>query len=156
MKKTIFVFLLIMGLGLTSTSIPCFGQEEQKQEEEQKAKLEEIQRSFYTYDPAGRRDPFRDLLAGSEAKEEAGTKAISEMSIDDLILIGILKIKTNLMGIIRGPQGFPFRINEGDKFKDGFVLSIEESKIIFRKTKNRGIPLTRPINVTKEINPEER
>jgi len=32
MKKTIFVFLLIMGLGLTSTSIPCFGQEEQKQE----------------------------------------------------------------------------------------------------------------------------
>ncbi|HZX09490.1 MAG TPA: hypothetical protein VFG01_00975 [Acidobacteriota bacterium] len=156
MKKTIFVLLLLCVFLSTSTLTPCFAQEEKSQEEEKSAAIEQIQRSFYTYNPAGRRDPFRDLLAGTEADEEAGIKAVSEMSIDDIILIGILKIKDNLFGIIRGPQGFPFRINEGDKFKDGFVLTIEGKKIIFRKTKNRGIPLSRPINVTKEINPEER
>jgi Tfp pilus assembly protein PilP len=156
MKKPNLVLILLFVFLSTSTLIPCFGQEEKDQEKQERAAVEQIQRSLYTYDPAGRRDPFRDLLAGTEADEEAGMKTVSEMSIDDIILIGILKIKTNLTGIIRGPQGFPFRINEGDKFKDGFVLSVEERKIIFRKTKNRGIPLSRPINVTKEINPEER
>jgi len=152
-KTTLFVLCVFL---LTSTLL-CFPyQENKEQKKSEKPPQEQIQRKTYSYNPAGRRDPFRDLLAGSEAEEETGMRAVSEMSIDDIILIGILKIKNNLIGIIRGPQGFPFRINEGNKFKDGFVLSIQETKITFRKTKNRGIPLSRPINVTKEINPEER
>ncbi|MFW6140407.1 MAG: hypothetical protein ACOC5S_03535 [Acidobacteriota bacterium] len=151
MKKTILILLLLFVFLSTSAFLPCLGQEK-----EEKAAAEQIQRSFYTYDPGGRRDPFKDLFAGTEAEEGTGIKAVSEMSIDDINLIGILKIETNLIGIIRDPQGFPFQINEGDKFKDGFVLTLEEKKVIFRKTKNRGIPLSKPINVTKEINPEER
>ena len=155
MKRIIFITLALCLLLSTFLHTPCFAQEE-KSQEENSASMEQIQRRLYTYDPAGRRDPFKDLLAGTEADEEGVMRAISEMSIDDIILIGILKIKTSLIGIIRGPQGFPFRINEGDQFEDGFVLTIEERKVVFRKTKNRGIPLSRPINVTKEINPEER
>ena len=155
MKRIIFITLALYLFSSIFLHTPCFAQEE-KSQEENSASMEQIQRSLYTYDPAGRRDPFKDLLAGTEADEEGVMRAISEMSIDDIILIGILKIKTSLIGIIRGPQGFPFRINEGDQFEDGFVLTIEERKVIFRKTKNRGIPLSRPINVTKEINPEER
>jgi Tfp pilus assembly protein PilP len=156
MKKTVFA-LSLLSLFLTIFILtPAASQETQEQIKSEEPKMEQIQRNIYTYNPAGRRDPFKDLLAGSEAEKEQGTKAVSEMSIDDIVLIGILAIENNLIGIIRGPQGFPFRINEGDKFNDGFVLSIKEREIIFRKTKNRGIPLSRPINVTKEINPEER
>jgi hypothetical protein len=155
MKRIIFITLALYLFFSIFLLTPCFAQEE-KSQEENSASMEQVQRRLYSYDPAGRRDPFKDLLAGTEADEEGVMRAISEMSIDDIILIGILKIKTSLIGIIRGPQGFPFRINEGDQFEDGFVLTIEERKVIFRKTKNRGIPLSRPINVTKEINPEER
>ncbi|MBD3414452.1 MAG: hypothetical protein GF421_08490 [Candidatus Aminicenantes bacterium] len=154
MKKT--TWFVILAFLWASPAISLTAQEQTKQEMDEKPDFQQIQRKIYTYDPAGRRDPFRDLLAGSEVEEEQGTKTVSEMSIDDINLIGIIKIKTNLTGIIRGPQGFPYKIHDGDKFKDGFVLTIDEKKVIFRKTKNRGIPLSKPINVTKEINPEER
>ncbi len=151
-KTTLFLlsFCLIL-----FTAVPSPGQETQGQEQE-KTDIGQIQRTIYTYDPQGRRDPFRDLLAGTDVEEGQEIKVVSEMSIDDINLIGILKIEGLLSGIIRGPQGFPYKIYEGDKFKDGFVLSIEEKKVTFRKTKNRGIPLSRPIDVTKEINPQER
>jgi len=155
MKKTTICTLLSVCL-FTAFLIPAYGQEITGEETAEEPSINQIERETYTYNPAGRRDPFRDLLGGSEAEEEAGTKTVSQMSIDNIILIGILKIENNLIGIIRGPQGFPYRINEGDQFNDGFVLTIKERQIIFRKTKNRGIPLSRPINVTKEINPQER
>ncbi len=155
MKKTT-IFIILSVCLFAAFLAPAYSQEKTDPEKAEEPSIKQIQREAYTYNPAGRRDPFRDLLAGSEAEEKAGTKAVSEMSIDDVILIGILKIEKNLIGIIRGPQGFPFKINEGDQFNDGFVLTIKERQIIFRKTKNRGIPLSRPINVTKEINPEER
>ena len=155
MKKTTLFTILCVCL-LSALLSPAFGQEKTGGETAKQSSIDQIERETFTYNPAGRRDPFRDLLAGSEAEEQSGTKAISEMSIDNIILIGILKIENNLIGIIRGPQGFPYRINEGDQFNDGFVLTIKERQIIFRKTKNRGVPLSRPIDITKEINPQER
>ncbi len=155
MKKTTIFTILFVCL-ITVLLAPAYSQEKTGQEKAEEPSIRQIEREIYTYNPAGRRDPFKDLLAGSEAEDKPGTKAVSEMSIDNIILIGIIKIENNLIGIIRGPQGFPYQINEGDQFNDGFVLTIKERQIIFRKTKNRGIPLSRPINVTKEINPEER
>lgn len=122
----------------------------------QQIQVEQTGKILYTYDPAGRRDPFRDLLAGRDAKEDNLDAGISEMSIDDIILIGIVVLNDKPIGIIKGPQGFPYRVYPGDKFKDGFVLTVDKSKVVFRKTRDRGIPLSRPEDITKEINPEER
>jgi len=55
-----------------------------------------------------------------------------------------------------GPQGFPYFVNVGDKFSDGYVLSISDFQVVFRKTNERGVPLMRPRDIIKEINPEER
>ena len=81
---------------------------------------------------------------------------VANMAIDDVVLIGITKVRGKLNAVINGPQGFPETIKTGDKFADGFVLSIHESKVVFRKTRERGVPLYKPKDVVKEINPEER
>jgi Tfp pilus assembly protein PilP len=78
------------------------------------------------------------------------------MSIDDTTLVGIVKTKQKLTAIVSGPQGFPYFIKAGDKFADGYVLSINDYQVVFRKTNERGIPLMRPKDIIKEINPEER
>jgi len=109
-----------------------------------------------TYDPAGRRDPFKDLLGGKDIKEKSAVGGIPRMSIDDTTLVGIVKTKQKLTAIVSGPQGFPYFIKAGDKFADGYVLSIKEDQVVFRKTNERGIPLMRPRDIIKEINPEER
>jgi Tfp pilus assembly protein PilP len=109
-----------------------------------------------TYDPAGRRDPFKNLLAGKDVKDKSAPGGISQMSIDDTTLVGIINADQKLTAIVSGPQGFPFFIKTGDRFADGYVLSITDSQVVFRKTNERGIPLMRSKDITKEINPEER
>lgn len=116
----------------------------------------DVTKKKIVYNPAGRRDPFRNLLAGGEVQDKLLKGGISQMSIDDIVLIGIVKIKGNFSAIINGPQGFPYTVEEGNKFADGHILSIDGSKVTFRQTKERGVPLYRPRNVIKEINPEER
>lgn len=109
-----------------------------------------------TYDPAGRRDPFKNLLAGKDVKDKSAPGGIPQLSIDDTTLVGIVKAKAKLTAIVSGPQGFPFFVKAGDKFADGYILSINESQVVFRKTSERGIPLMRPKDIIKEIVPEER
>jgi hypothetical protein len=109
-----------------------------------------------SYQPAGRRDPFKNLLAGKEIKEKTQAGATPQLYIDDVNLIGIVKYKKKYTAILSGPQGFPYYFEVGDKLSDGFILAINENEVIFRKTNERGIPLTRPKDIVKEIKPEER
>ena len=102
------------------------------------------------YNPEGRRDPFKDLLTGRELREKTATGE-PQVFIDDLILFGIVKNKNIYTAIIGLPQGFPKFVKVGDKFTDGYVLSITESQVVLRKTHERGLPLIRPRDIIKEI-----
>jgi len=141
--------LLLVGL------LPLCAQEE-TQESQSKPPEEIFQKRPQKYFPEDRRDPFKDLLAGKEIEEKTGKEGVGAYTIDDIVLIGIVKIKGQFLALINGPQGFPYKIIAGDEFANGFVLSIDGSKITLRQTSDRGIPLTRPRDITKEINPEER
>lgn len=109
--------------------------------------------STFTYNPEGRRDPFRDLLAGRDIRERSATGE-PQIFIDDLILFGISKTAKGFTAMMGLPQGFPMFVKVGDKFSDGFVLSINETQVVLRKTHERGIPLMRPRDIIKEITEE--
>jgi Tfp pilus assembly protein PilP len=153
MKKMLIFFLVVSFISLGI--FPLLSQEEKN-----KSRVEISstggEKPYPSYNPRGRRDPFRDLLAGREVKEKALVGGVPQLSINDVNLIGIVKAKGKYTAIINGPQGFPFFIKKGDRFSDGFVLSIKESQVVLRKTKERGIPLMKPKDIVKEINPEER
>jgi len=109
-----------------------------------------------TYNPAGRRDPFKDLLAGRDTKNRGARAGTPQLYIDDITLIGISKRNNVYAAIVNGPQGFPHTLRAGDKLSDGFILSISDTKVVFRKTQERGFPLMKPKDITKEMNPEGR
>jgi len=153
MKKSILSFLV--SLIVIFLSFEALFSQEKKFQESQLPQMTQ-EKIAPSYNPQGRRDPFKDLLAGRELKEKTGKEGVPQMSIDDVVLIGIVKAKGKFTAIISGAQGFPYYLKVGDRFVDGFVLSINDSKVIFRKTNDRGIPLLRPRDITKEINPEER
>jgi len=108
------------------------------------------------YNPGSRRDPFKDLLAGKEFKERAGSGEISELAIDDLVLKGIVRHRGKLTAILGGPQGFPLFVHTGTRFADGYILSLTDTQVVFRKISVRGMPLMRPKDIVKEIVAEER
>jgi Tfp pilus assembly protein PilP len=153
MKK---IMIAALCLGLLFVSLQPLTAQEETEASQAKPPPDVFQKSEQKYQAEGRRDPFKDLLAGKEVEEKAGQEGVSSYMIDDIVLIGIVKIKGKYIAIINGPQGFPYKIMPDEIFANGFVLSIDDSKVVFRQTKDRGMPLTRPRDITKEINPEEQ
>ena len=147
MRKIAFIILIV---GLTGL-VPLLAQETAAAPPPGAAQTVAPTPGF-TYNPEGRRDPFKDLLAGG-VRERAATGE-PQVFIDDLILFGIVKNKKTYTAMIGMPQGFPMFVKVGDKFTDGFVLSITESQVVFRKTHERGMPLMRPRDIVKEITEE--
>ncbi len=148
--------MLFLAAGLMLWTLQPLAAQEEKQEPPAKPPEEMFEKQPASYTSEGRRDPFKDLLAGSDIEEKGATEGVTSYMIDDIVLIGIVKIKSKYIAIINGPQGFPYKIKVGDKFANGFVLSIDDAKVVFRQTQDRGMPLTRPRDITKEINPQER
>ena len=147
------ILLLCLSFFLGGNGL-LFAQEEKPAPE--RVALIDLQMDQPTYDATGRRDPFKNLLGGKELKEKSTLGATPQLYIDDVNLIGIVKYKKKYTAILSGPQGFPYYFEIGDKLSDGFILSIGETQVMFRKTNERGIPLTKPKDIIKEINPEER
>ena len=87
----------------------------------------------FTYDPAGRRDPFRSLLA-RQAKEELGQRppGLRGMGIEEIKLQGILKIPEGYVGMIQGTDNMSYLIRPGTVLYDGTVELIEQGKVVFR------------------------
>ncbi len=151
MKRKILYFSCLC-LILSGSSL--FFSQEKKSVEAKTTRVQENRPPFYN--PAGRRDPFRNLLGGRDVQTPTDAEGIPQIYIDDVVLIGIVKARGKLTAIINSGQGFPYYINDGEKFADGFVRLIEESRIIFSKTHERGIPLSKPKDVIKEIYPQEQ
>jgi len=148
------VILLSCAVLLFTAGSLLFSQEAAKPEEQ--PATPGLRSQISTYDQAGRRDPFKNLLAGKEIKEKSEAGSTPQLYVDDVNLIGIVKYKKKYTAILSGPQGFPYYFEVGDKLSDAFILAISENQVIFRKTNERGIPLTRPKDLVKEIKPEER
>jgi len=110
----------------------------------------------FSYDPAGRRDPFKDLIGGRDIKDKRIVTGLSDMTIDEIKLLGIVKMGDKLQAIASMIDGFPLTLREGDVLLDGYVLTIRPDAVVFRQTKDKGIPLMRPRDIVKEITPEER
>ena len=153
MKKSLTLITLFCFIFLFT---PLIFTQEEKKEPEEKSLKPSPETSLQVYAPGGRRDPFRDLLGGKEVKETASTGEMGQLSLDDIVLVGITKARGKFTAIVNDPQGFPHFIKVGHKFTDGFVLKIDESTVVFRKTRGRGVPLRKPRDIVKALFPEER
>ncbi len=150
MRAKIVIFLL----GLLTAFSSSTGQEQRKEPPDLALTSPPLQLPMYS--PEGRRDPFKNILAGKEIKGKTTPSGTPQLYIDDLNLIGIVKHKNQYQAIFSSPHGFPLYFRVGDRISDGFILSISESQVVFRKTNERGLPLMRPKDIIKEIKPEER
>lgn len=151
MKKTAALILLLALAGVS----PLLAQETAETAPPPESQEVLSPPSTFTYSADGRRDPFKDLLGGRDVRERSAD-GTPQINIEDLTLIGIIESREGFTAILGTGRGFPYFSNIGDKFTDGYILKITENTVVFRKTHDRGLPLLRPRDITKEINPEER
>ncbi len=150
-----------MGFLCVCTQIIYPQEVKQDTKQEEKKGIKEItevmpKQTRPTYARAGRKDPFVDLLAQQESRKTVEGEDGPQVSVENVNIIGIVKARGQFTAIVSGPEDFPLFVKVGHKFSDGFILSINESKVTFRKTSERGSPLFKPKDIIKEILIEER
>lgn len=107
----------------------------------------------YSYDPAGRRDPFRSLLIRPE-KGGAGHRppGVPGIAIDDVLLQGIWRTRAGYVAQIRGTDNKSYLLRSGDQLFDGEVLKIGPNEVTFRQNVNDPQSVKPFRDITKQLN----
>jgi hypothetical protein len=107
----------------------------------------------YSYDPAGRRDPFRSLLMRPE-RGIAGQRppGIAGIAIDDVLLQGIWRTRAGYVAQVRGTDNKSYLLRSGDQLYDGEVLRIGPNEVIFRQNLNDPQSVKPFRDITKQLN----
>ncbi len=87
----------------------------------------------FTYDPAGRRDPFRSLLAGP-LKDELGERppGLRGMGVEEIRLQGVLKLPEGYVAMVQGTDNLSYMIRAGTVLWDGSVERVEPGRVVFK------------------------
>ena len=87
----------------------------------------------FTYDPAGRRDPFRSLLRGRQ-REDLGERppGLRGMGVEEIRLEGIIKLPEGYVGMVQGTDNLSYLIRPGTVLYDGSVESVEQNQVTFK------------------------
>jgi len=113
---------------------------------------EEIKSKEFFYRQTGKRDPYKTFLEKTALPEEPKKAGKEVFSVEKIVLLGIVKQKGEYRAIVSGPDGTQLFVKEGDQLYDGFVLSIDEKRIIFRKELKKPIGDKKFQDIVKNIN----
>jgi hypothetical protein len=107
----------------------------------------------YTYDPAGRRDPFRSLLVRAENRGRGvRPPGIAGIAIDDITLQGIWRTRAGYVAQIRATDNKSYLLRPGDLLYDGEVTSVGPNEVGFRQNLNDPQSVKPFRDVTKQLN----
>jgi Tfp pilus assembly protein PilP len=107
----------------------------------------------YSYDPAGRRDPFRSLLVREQHRGGVERPpGIAGISIDDLVVHGIWKTKAGYVAQIRATDNKSYLVRAGDLLYDGEVVRVGPNELVFRQNINDPQSVKPFREVTKQLN----
>ena len=93
----------------------------------------------FTYELAGRRDPFLSLIGtGLEPVASAQrSTGVDGLASGELSVRGVLKTEGAFIAMVQGPDNRTHLVREGDKLMDGFVKAVNaEGLVIIQDVKD--------------------
>jgi len=111
----------------------------------------------YSYDPAGRRDPFISLLQRTQLKEapQQRPEGIPGLLIDEIEVKGIFRMQGRTFAQVQSSdKDKSYLIQEGDQLYDGEVVSIAPGEVTFKQVVNDPSVIKPFREVVKKLNPE--
>ena len=115
--------------------------------------------SGYSYDPAGRRDPFVTLLGrgGDVPVTGARPQGLAGLLVSEVTLKGVLKTaKGDFAALVQSPDNKTYIAHTGDKVLDGSIKAITAAEVVFTQDVNDPLSLVKQREVRKAIRPEAR
>ena len=138
---------LAVGLAvLAAVSAPVSAQagapaatEEQRNEAVEKILREQqemLQGQRFTYDPAGRRDPFLSLLEKVPLKKGPRPKGVAGMLVSEIDLVGVIRDSSDgNVAFFTGSDNKGYFLRVGDEVYDGTLIAINSGSgtVTFRQ-----------------------
>jgi Tfp pilus assembly protein PilP len=105
----------------------------------------------YTYDPAGRRDPFLNLIAASDARNKGtrGEAGAAGMSVSEISVRGVLQSRGKLVAMVMGPDNKTYIMHQGDKLLDGSIKLITPQGLVIDQEVNDPLSVVKQREVRK-------
>ena len=106
----------------------------------------------YTYDPAGRRDPFLNLInQGSQPILSRRGDGLAGLSVNELSVRGVMQSRGAFIGMVQGPDGKTFMAKQGDKLLDGTVKAVNAEGLVIVQDVNDPLSLVKQREVSKKL-----
>ena len=113
----------------------------------------------YSYDPAGRRDPFVSLVrrGNDNAKNETGVRptGIGGITVEELTLRGTMKSREGYVALVQGPDLKTYMVKSGDRLYDGAIRSITNNAMVLMQEVNDPLSLDKQREVRKVLRQAE-
>ncbi|HEX2252626.1 MAG TPA: hypothetical protein VHQ65_05115 [Thermoanaerobaculia bacterium] len=110
----------------------------------------------YSYDPGGRRDPFKSLLDARERPELDGPRpeGVPGLLIDEVAVTGIFRTPRGRVAQVQASdKDKSYLIREGDDLYDGDVVSIGANEVVFKQIVQDPTALKPFREVVKKLSP---
>jgi Tfp pilus assembly protein PilP len=111
----------------------------------------------FSYDPAGRRDPFEPLVKANKIEPEGKRpRGIAGMLISEISLKGIVRDGAGrLVAMFNGSDNKGYQLREGDVVYDGRILDIDamRGEVLFRQRVDDPRRIKPYRDVTKRLYP---
>lgn len=107
----------------------------------------------YSYDPAGRRDPFTNLLGagtGPRVPMQRG-EGKAGLAVAEVSIRGVMQSRGGFIAMVQGPDGKTFLIHAGDKLADGMVKAVNAEGIVVVQEVNDPLSLVKQREVSKKL-----
>jgi Tfp pilus assembly protein PilP len=112
----------------------------------------------YTYDAAGRRDPFLNLL-GTGSVPKGGADRRSEgaagLTVAEITVRGVLVSRGALIAMIQAPDNKTYIVRQGDKFVDGTIRSVTAQGLVIVQEVNDPLSLVKQREIHKLLRSQE-
>jgi Tfp pilus assembly protein PilP len=107
----------------------------------------------FTYDPAGRRDPFRSLMEQTKADKGPRPKGIAGMLISEVDLVGIVQKGKDNVAFFNGSDNKGYFLRVGDQLYDGRIIQINRTtgQVVFRQEINDPRSIKPYRDITKRL-----
>ena len=116
---------------------------------------EMLQGENFSYDSAGRRDPFRSLREGFERtyddESEPRPPGLPGMTVDEIRLQGIIETPNGILAFVQGRDSISYILRPGTRLYDGEVKEIHFDRVVFRKQSNDPKQLKPYEDIVREI-----
>ena len=109
----------------------------------------------YSYDPAGRRDPFISLVrrGNDNARNEAGVRppGLGGVAVGELTLKGTMQARDGYVALVQGPDLKTYIVKSGDKLFDGSIRAISNNSMVLMQEVNDPLSQDRQREVRKVL-----